>query len=127
MWLGRCTCGRDINVPRGLFEAIVRVRAFLQRQRLGPQPFQPSGHWAYGVIGLMLGIFVGMVIGLEARPSAPPQQFYLGDFVKAEHFNGVAADLGCPQVDAYDGELLRDAMRRLDRCFEDRDARDDSH
>jgi hypothetical protein len=43
----------------------------------------------------------------------------------AQDFNAVAADLGCPQVDAIDGELLRDAMRRLNRCFRDRDARGD--
>ena len=124
MWLGRCACGRDIVVPTAVFEAIVRVRALLRAQRLGPRPLRDR-HWAYGVIGLMAGIFVGLVIGLGTG-RAEPGPLYLGDFVMAKDFNAVAADLGCPQVDAIDGELLRDAMRRLNRCFRDRDARGDS-
>ena len=125
MWLGRCACGRDIVVPTALFEAIVRVRALLRARRLGPRPFQQLGHWAYGLIGLMVGIFVGLVIGLGTG-QAEPGPLYLGDFVMAQDFNAVATDLGCPQVGAIDGELLRDAMRRLNRCFRDRDARGDS-
>ena len=125
MWLGRCACGRDIVVPTAVFEAIVRVRALLRAQRLGPRPLGDLRHWAYGVIGLMVGIFVGLVIGLGTG-QAEPGPLYLGDFVMAHDFTAVAADLGCPQVDAIDGELLRDAMRRLNRCFRDRDARGDS-
>jgi len=41
--------------------------------------------------------------------------------VTAQDFNAVAADLGCPQVDATDGELLRAAIRRLNRCWRDRE------
>ena len=123
MWLGRCPCGRDIVVPTAVFEAIVRVRALLRARRLGPRPFQQLSHW--GLIGLMLGIFVGLVIGFGTG-RAEPEPLYLGDFVTAQDFNGLAADLGCPQVDAIDGELLRDALRRLNRCFRDRDARGDS-
>jgi len=122
MWLGRCACGRDIVVPTAVFEAVVRVRSLLRARRLGRRPFQQLGHWAYGLIGLMLGIFVGLVIGLGTG-RAEPEPLYLGDFVMAQDFNAVAADLGCPQVDAIDGELLRDAMRRLNRCWRDRDAR----
>ena len=122
MWLGRCACGRDIVAPTALVERVVRVRMFLRRQRLGLRPSREPGHWAYGLIGLILGIFMGLIIGACIRP-AEPQPLYLGDFVKAKDFNDVAASLGCGQVDAADGELLRDAMRRLNRCLRDRDVR----
>jgi len=126
VWLGRCVCGRDIVVPTGVVEAIVRVRALLRGQRLGPRPFQHPGRWAYGVIGLMRGIFVGLVIAPSKR-AVDPTPLYLGDFVTAKHFNATAALLGCPHVEAVDGERLSDAMRALHRCLHDRDGRTDFH
>jgi hypothetical protein len=126
MWLGRCACGRDIVVPTKLVEAIVRVRTFFRAQRLGPRPFQHPDHWASAFIGLMVGSFVGLVLGLSMHV-AERRPFYLGDFVTAEHFNATAADLGCPQVDAVDGETLGAALRRLDRCLDDQVVRGDRH
>jgi hypothetical protein len=120
MWLGRCPCGRDIVVPTRLFEAIVRVRTFLRAQRLGPRPFQHPGHWGAAVIGLMVGLFIGLVLGLGMHGAERPP-LYLGEFVTAEAFNETAADLGCPQIDAVNGETLSAALRRLDRCLDDRD------
>jgi len=125
MWLGRCACGRDMTFPTALFDAIVRVRGFLRAQRLGPRPFRHPGHWAYGLIGLMIGIFVGLAIGVS-KPAAEPPQRYVGDLMPAKRFNSMAARLGCPQVDAVDGELMRDAMKRLRQCLHDRNARGDS-
>ena len=63
-----------------------------------------------------------MVIA-PSRRAVDPTPLYLGDFVTAKHFNATAARLGCPQVEAVDGELLRGAMRRLRRCLQDRDRR----
>ena len=121
MWLGRCACGRDITFPTALFDAIVRVRAFLRAQRLGPRPFRHPGHWAYALIGLMVGIFIGLAIGVS-KPSAEPPQRYVSDFMTAKRFNAMAARLGCPQVDAVDEEFMRDAIKRLRRCLHDRNA-----
>ena len=121
MWLGRCACGRDIIVPRGLLEAIVRVRMFFRAQRLGPRPFRHPGHWAYALIGLMIGIFTGIAIGVS-KPSVEAPQRYVGEFMTAKRFNSMATRLGCPQVDAVDTELMRDVMKRLRRCLHDRNA-----
>jgi len=119
MWLGRCTCGRDIVVPTRVVEAIVRVRAFFRAQRFGARPFRHPDHWGSAVIGLMVGIFIGLVLGLSLHAAERPP-LYLGEFVTAEGFNETAADLGCPQVDAVNGETLSAALRRLDRCLDDR-------
>jgi hypothetical protein len=42
---------------------------------------------------------------------------YLGDFAMAKNFNRLAGRLGCPQVQAVDGERLSDAMRARRRCL----------
>jgi hypothetical protein len=118
--------GHDIVVPTALLAAVVRVRAFLRAQRLGPRPFQHPGHWAYGVIGLMIGIFIGFAVGIGTRSVEPPP-LYLGNSVTAQHFNAVAGRLGCSEVDAVDGELLRDALRRLGRCFHNQDGQGNPH
>jgi len=125
MWLGRCACGRDIVVPTALFEAIVRVRALLRARRLAARPLERSGQWLYGVLGLMLGVLMGLLIAPVQRPAERPA--YVGDFVRAEDLNRLAARLGCAKVDVVDGELLRDAMRALRRCVRDRDGRTGPH
>ena len=124
MWLGRCACGRDIVVPTPVIVAIVRARALLRGRRLTGASSERAGHWFYGVLGLMLGVLLGLLVAPVERPAERP--VYLGDFVMAQDFNRLAARLGCPQVEAVDGELLSDARRALRRCLRDRDGRTDS-
>jgi hypothetical protein len=104
--------------------AIVRARAFLLGRRLAGGSSDRAGHWFYGVLGLMLGVLVGLLVAPVERPAERP--VYLGDFVMAQDFKRLAARLGCPQVEAVDGELLSDARRALRRCLRDRDGRTDS-
>ena len=71
----------------------------------------------------MLGVLVGLLIAPVQRPAERP--VYVGDFVRAQDFNRLAARLGCAKVEAVDGELLSDAMRALRRCLRDRDSQTD--
>jgi hypothetical protein len=123
MWLGRCGCGRDIVVPTAVIEAIVRVRALLSGRRIATRLLERPGQWLYGVLGLMLGVLMGLLIAPVQRPAERP--VYVGDFVRAQDFNRLAARLGCPKVEAADGELLSDAVRALHRCVRDRHGRTD--
>ena len=73
--------------------------------------------WPYAVFGGMLGFLLGFIAGVGAVSPRTERTMYVGDFLEAKDINQVAADLGCPDIDAHNGEALSRPLRNIIRCI----------
>ena len=76
---------------------------------------------ALGILGVFLAmlLFPG-VFGIK-RPPPPPEDVFLGETtsLRSAHVEEYARNLGCSDLDIHDGDSLREALKKINRCIAD--------
>jgi hypothetical protein len=132
MQLGRCRCGNELEVPDEVVAAVVRARAALRAREIGapgavavPRPRDRRLVLLAGGLFMVLPFFFGFVAGSaqQAGRNLMPTEPMIGEFLTAKNFNSGASRLGCPNIEAVNGEPVSGPLRALRRCLSERKER----